>query len=74
MSGAATVTVKLGENITASEEGDEIVLRIKKDVRGGLSDSGKTIRVGSTLGNKEFNGIYIGLNAYVYANPKAKKG
>lgn len=67
------VPVKLGENVVASEEGNEIVLRIKKDARGGLSDTGKTIRVGSTLGNKEFNGLYIGLNVYVYAQPKQKK-
>jgi hypothetical protein len=71
---AAVNETALGENVRVSEEGEDIVIRIKKDVRGGLSESGKTIRVGSTLGNKEFNGVVIGLNAYVYAKPKAKKG
>lgn len=55
----------LGENVNASVEGEDIVIRIKKDYRGGRSSTGKTIRVASTEGNKNFNGITIGINAYV---------
>lgn len=57
--------VQLGENVTAEDTGDEIILRINKKYRGSLSSSGKTVRVASTLGNKEFADIKIGLNAYV---------
>jgi len=39
----------------------------------GLSKSGKTEILGTTSGNAEIDGsgIYVGLNVYKYANPKA---
>ena len=60
-----------GENVTVEETKDEIIIRMKKDYRGAPSSTGKTIRVASTLGNKQVGktGVYIGLNAYV--KPKA---
>lgn len=59
---------KVGENIEVEVTPDEIVIRIKKDHRGEVSASGKTIRVASTLGNKQVTqeGIIVGINAYVY--------
>ena len=39
----------------------------------GMSKSGKTEIIGTTSGNAEIDesGIYVGLNVYKYANPKA---
>ncbi len=36
----------------------------------GLSKSGKTVIVATTGGNKEVDGIFVGLNVYRYATPK----
>lgn len=62
--------IMIGENILAEETEEHIVLKIKKKNRGGLSSTGKTIRVGSTGGAREFGGVTININAYV----KAPKG
>jgi len=37
----------------------------------GLSKSGKTVIVATTGGNKEEGSVFIGLNVYRYAAPKA---
>ena len=56
---------EIGENIRVEDTADELIIRIKKNHRGDLSSSGKTIRVASTLGNKKVGDIFIGVNAYV---------
>ena len=73
---------KLGENVYAAVVGDEIIIKIQKNHRHEVPDAEgkprKTIRVASTLGNKELDGseggehtnVTIGLNAYVYRQPK----
>lgn len=61
-----------GENVKYRVEGDQLTIVIDLSHRGGLSASGKTVRVGTTNGNKEIGdtGVVLGLNAYVYANPR----
>jgi len=59
--------VLIGENLYFSHDGN--IGRIEFDMthRGGRSASGKTVRVGSTEGNKrlpEFPAIRVGFNAY----------
>lgn len=47
-----------------------IVVDTKKEF--GLSKSEKTVIIGTTSGNKETdNGVFVGLNVYRYAEPKA---
>lgn len=62
--------LEIGENVKVETTDDEIIIRIKRAHRGNFN--GKTIRVASTLGNKQVTqeGIIVGLNAYVY--PKAE--
>lgn len=58
--------VSVGENVAVAIYGDKIVVTIDGSYRGGLSASGKTVRVASTLGNVKLpNGVTLGLNAYV---------
>ena len=58
---------ELGENIRYAVEGDTLTITIDLSHRGGLSSTGKTLRVASTNGNKDIgNGVFLGLNAYVY--------
>jgi hypothetical protein len=68
---AAPKTVEFtetGENIRYAIEGTELVVRIDLTHRGGLSATGKTIRVATTNGNKELApGVQVGINAYEYA-------
>lgn len=59
-----------GENVRYAVEGEELVIRIDLAHRGGLSPSGKTVRVASTGGNQQIAGVFVGLNAYVYPNPR----
>lgn len=64
---------KLGENVFAAVVDDEIVIKIKVDHRHDTDAAKKTIRVASTLGNKEVDGaegVIVGINAYVYRNPR----
>lgn len=62
----------VGENVSYSVSGDELTIKIDLSHRGGLSASGKTKRVATTNGNKQVDGteVIVGINAYVYANPK----
>ena len=58
----------VGENVAVSVKGKKLIIEIDTEHRGGLSASGKTIRVASTLGNIKLPcGITLGLNAYVKA-------
>ena len=59
----------VGENVSYTVEGDTLVVRIDLKHRGGLSASGKTLRVATTNGNKQVEGtdVILGLNAYEYA-------
>ena len=64
----ATEYATTGENVRYAVEGNELVLRIDLTHRGGLSASGKTVRVATTNGNKELApGVFVGFNAYEYA-------
>lgn len=65
----------VGKNISATVEGDELVLRVKIKERHGESASGKTIIVASSGGNVQIEGtggVVVGFNAYV-KNPNYKK-
>lgn len=59
-----------GENVSYALEGDTLVIRIDTSHRNDVGNP-KTIRVATTSGNKEVgNGVVVGVNAYVYRNPK----
>ena len=66
----------MADDLTVNREGDTLVIRIpiKKPTP---SASGKTLVVASTRGNQktavQIDGkdLYLGVNAYVYAEPKA---
>lgn len=60
------------ENVEVKVGKDGIMtITVDTKHRGGLSSSGKTVRIASTGGNKEVaTGIYVGLNVYTYPNPK----
>jgi len=68
----------MADDLTVTREGDTLVVRlpIKTPTP---SASGKTLVVASTRGNQktglQIDGmdLYLGVNAYVYAEPKAKK-
>ena len=66
----ASKKYNLGENIVGEIVNDKLTITINMKHRGGLSKSGKTVRVASTEGNIAIPGtsIRIGLNAYVFAN------
>ena len=54
------------ENIQTHMEGAVLIIHIDTTHRGGLSASGKTIRVASTEGNVKLPcGVTLGLNAYM---------
>ncbi len=68
----------MADDLTVNREGDVLVIRlaIKTPTP---SASGKTLVVASTRGNQktalQIDGkdLYVGLNAYVYAEPKGTK-
>ena len=68
----------MADDLTVSREGDMLVIRIliKKATP---SASGKTLVVASTRGNQktgvqiEGKDLYLGVNAYVYVEPKGTK-
>lgn len=80
MATAATKTefTVAGENVSYALVGDELVIKIKVDHRNDTDAAKKTIRVASTLGNKEIPGtvgpegtnVVVGVNAYVYRAAK----
>jgi hypothetical protein len=58
---------ELGVNVRAGTVGDVLVLLVDLAARHGASGSGKTTRIGSTLGNKGLQthpGVKVGLNVY----------
>jgi hypothetical protein len=64
--------VKTGENVEYTVDGDQLIIRVDLSHRVGPSASGKTIVIASTRGNKPVEGteVVIGVNAYMYANPR----
>lgn len=61
------------ENVKLNVVKNILTIKVDLSKTGGPSASGKTLRVASTLGNKEVpggNGAILGLNVYHYANPK----
>lgn len=67
----------MADDLTVTREGDMLVIRIPITAPT-PSSSGKTLVVASTRGNQrtsvQIDGkeLYLGVNAYVYAEPKAK--
>ena len=65
----------MGDEVTVNREGDTLVIRIPIQ-KATPSASGKTLVVASTHGNQktavQIDGkdLYLGVNAYVYAEPK----
>ena len=68
----------MADDLTVSREGEMLVIRILI-TKATPSASGKTLVVASTRGNQktgvQIDGkdLYLGVNAYVYAEPKATK-
>jgi hypothetical protein len=68
----------MADDLTVSREGEMLVIRIPM-TKATPSASGKTLVVASTRGNQKTglqvdgNDLYVGVNAYVYAEPKTKK-
>jgi hypothetical protein len=68
----------VADELTVSREGDMLVIRIP--IKAATpSASGKTLVVASTRGNQKTglqidgNDLYLGVNAYVYAEPKVAR-
>ena len=56
------------ENITTDVKGDQLTITVDLAHRGGISKSGKTIRVASSEGNRPVegtDGVIAGINIYV---------
>ena len=68
----------MADDLTVSREGDMLVIRILI-TKATPSASGKTLVVASTRGNQktgvQIDGkeLYLGVNAYVYAEPRGIK-
>jgi hypothetical protein len=68
----------MAEDLTVNREGDMLVIRIPI-AKATPSASGKTLVVASTRGNQktgvQIDGkdLYVGVNAYVYAEPKGAR-
>jgi hypothetical protein len=66
------------DDLTVNREGDTLVIRIAIKALT-PSASGKTLMVASTRGNQKTSiqvdgkDLYLGINAYVYAEPKPQK-
>ena len=67
----------MAEELSVTRDGDTLVIRVPIQ-KATPSASGKTLVIASTRGNQksalQIDGkdIYVGVNAYVYAEPKAK--
>jgi len=61
-----------GDNVQVETTDTHIIITIDRQARFGPSVSGKTIVVATTRGNVRVtsDGIRLGLNAYIYAEPK----
>ncbi len=58
-------TMELGQNITATIEGDKLTLVIDLGTTIGVSRSGKSIVIATTSGNQMLpGGVVIGVNVY----------
>lgn len=64
----------IGKNINYEMDGDTLVIRIDTTQDFGPSNSGKTIIIASTEGNKTIGDVRIGINCYKYPTASAKKG
>lgn len=62
-----------GKNITWKVAGDKLTLEIDLSEKGEPSNSGKTLILASTQGNKSVGDVHVGLNVYRYAATKTKK-
>jgi hypothetical protein len=68
----------MAEDLTVNRDGDMLVIRIPI-AKATPSASGKTLVVASTRGNQktglQIDGkdLYLGVNAYVYAEPKGAR-
>jgi hypothetical protein len=68
----------MADDLTVTRDGDTLVIRIAIKPPA-PSASGKTLVVASTRGNQKTalqvdgRDLYIGVNAYVYAEPKAAR-
>jgi hypothetical protein len=68
----------MAEDLTVTREGDVLVIRIPIG-KPTASASGKTLVVASTRGNQKTSvqidgkDMYLGVNAYVYAEPKGAR-
>lgn len=68
----AAQKTSVGENVVYTVTADKLVIEIDLTHRGGLSVSGKTVRVATTNGNKQVDGtdIFVGVNAFEYAQKR----
>ena len=58
-------TRHIGDNVTATIEGDILTLEVDLSEEGSPSASGKSVVLGSTRGNVTLdNGVTLGLNVY----------
>ncbi len=68
----------MAEDLTVNREGDMLVIRIPI-AKATPSASGKTLVVASTRGNQKTSvqidgkDLYVGVNAYVHAEPKGAR-
>lgn len=59
------------QNVITKIKGNKLIIEIDISKEHGLSKSGKTIIIGSSLGNKTLdNGVVFGLNVYKYPQTK----
>jgi hypothetical protein len=54
----------IGKNVKAARVGDEIIIKINTKAKKFPSKSGKTQVLGTTNGNKDFEGGSLGVNFY----------
>ncbi len=65
--------MEIGDNISATVNGDKLVLEIDLSADTEPSASGKTLIVASSRGNKRVTDeVFIGVNCYKYADKKKK--
>jgi len=55
---------QLGNNVEITEKGNLVTVTFDKSKDFGLSKSGKTKQIASTLGNQKVNDFTIGINVY----------
>lgn len=62
------------QNVKMSVKGNVLSIEVDLSKEFGASKSGKTIQIGSTLGNKKVEGkeVWVGLNVYKYPDEGKK--